>query len=264
MNESTSSTAPATSTAAPTTAPTAALLLIGNELLSGRTRDANLQAIATRLAERGIRLRQTRVIPDETDAIVAAVNELRAGHDLLFTTGGIGPTHDDITTDAVAAAFGVEVVLHDEARRRLEAYAGQRGHVLNEDSLRMARIPVGATLIDNPVSAAPGFRLGNVLVMAGVPAIVRGMLDAVYEHLPSGLRVGSVSVSVFDRGESAIATPLRALQARYPEVDIGSYPGRVDGRSRVELVARSDDAERLAAVQRELQALVDGLPAVRR
>ena len=245
-------------------APTAAVLLIGNELLSGRTRDANLQAIATRLAERGIRLRQTRVIPDETDAIVAAVNELRAGHDLLFTTGGIGPTHDDITTDAVAAAFGVEVVLHDEARRRLEAYAGQRGHVLNEDSLRMARIPVGATLIDNPVSAAPGFRLGNVLVMAGVPAIVRGMLDAVYEHLPSGLRVGSVSVSVFDRGESAIATPLRALQARYPEVDIGSYPGRVDGRSRVELVARSDDAERLAAVQRELQALVDGLPAVRR
>jgi len=252
------------STSPPTSAPTAAILLIGSELLSGRTQDANLQYIGTRLVERGIRLRQARVIADEHETIVAAVNELRAGHDLLFTTGGIGPTHDDITADAVAAAVGVPVELHAEARRRLQAYADRRGYTLDEDTLRMARIPVGATLIDNPVSAAPGFRLANVLVMAGVPSIVRGMLDGVYETLPSGARVGSVSVAVFDRGESAIAAPLRALQARYPAVDIGSYPGRLDGRSRVELVARSDDAEQLLAVEGELQALVDALPEPRR
>ena len=244
----------------PDVAPTAALLLIGNELLSGRTQDANLQSVATRLAERGIRLKQTRIIGDEHETIVGAVNALRHDHDLLFTTGGIGPTHDDITADAVAAAFGVEVVLHEQARQRLQDYADQRGYTLNEDTLRMARIPEGATLIDNPVSAAPGFRLGNVLVMAGVPAIVRGMLDGVMASLPSGPRVHSVSVVLFDRGESAIATALRELQALHPQVDIGSYPGRADGRSRLELVARSDDAHRLRIVQGALQALVDGVP----
>jgi len=248
----------------PAPAPTAAVLLIGNELLSGRTQDANLQYIGTRLAERGIRLKQARVVADDRDVIVAAVNELRAAHDLLFTTGGIGPTHDDITTDSVAAAIGVEVRPNALARERLEAYASRRGYPLNEDTLRMARIPVGAALIDNPVSAAPGFWLANVLVMAGVPSIVRGMLDGVYDALPVGTPVGSVSVVVFDLGESAIAAPLRALQARFPGIDIGSYPGRVDGRPRVELVARSDDLERLALVERELQALVDALPAQRR
>lgn len=239
-------------------APSAALLLIGDELLSGRTQDANLQQLARLLAGRGIRLKQARVVGDDEDAIVAALDALRSAHDVVLTTGGIGPTHDDITADAVARAFGVEVREHADARRAIEAYAAQRGFAVNADTLRMARIPEGATLIDNPVSAAPGFRLQNVLVMAGVPSIAFAMLDGALDSLPQGALVHSVSVSGYDIGESAVAAPLRKLQADYPGIDIGSYPGKADGRSRLELVARGTDAEQLASVKRALQAILDG------
>lgn len=239
-------------------APSAALLLIGDELLSGRTQDANLQQLARLLAGRGIRLKQARVVGDDEHAIVAALDALRGAHDVVLTTGGIGPTHDDITADAVARAFGVEVREHADARRAIEAYAAQRGFAVNADTLRMARIPEGATLIDNPVSAAPGFRLQNVLVMAGVPSIAFAMLDGALDSLPQGALVHSVSVSGYDIGESAVAAPLRKLQADYPGIDIGSYPGKADGRSRLELVARGTDAEQLASVKRALQAILDG------
>lgn len=239
-------------------APSAALLLIGDELLSGRTQDANLQQLARLLAGRGIRLKQARVVGDDEDAIVAALDALRSAHDVVLTTGGIGPTHDDITADAVARAFGVEVREHADARRAIEAYAAQRGFAVNADTLRMARIPEGATLIDNPVSAAPGFRLQNVLVMAGVPSIAFAMLDGALDSLPQGALVHSVSVSGYDIGESAVAAPLRKLQADYPGIDIGSYPGKADGRSRLELVARGTDAEQLASIKRALQAILDG------
>lgn len=239
-------------------APSAALLLIGDELLSGRTQDANLQQLARLLAGRGIRLKQARVVGDDEHAIVAALDALRSAHDVVLTTGGIGPTHDDITADAVARAFGVEVREHADARRAIEAYAAQRGFAVNADTLRMARIPEGATLIDNPVSAAPGFRLQNVLVMAGVPSIAFAMLDGALDSLPQGALVHSVSVSGYDIGESAVAAPLRKLQADYPGIDIGSYPGKADGRSRLELVARGTDAEQLASIKRALQAILDG------
>ena len=237
-------------------APQAALLLIGNELLSGRTTDANLAHLASRLGTRGIRLAEARVVADVPAAIVRAVDELRGAHDLLFTTGGIGPTHDDITADCIAEAFGVGIDIHPEARERLETFWAARGITPNEDRLRMARIPDGATLIDNEVSAAPGFRLANVFVLAGVPRIMASMLEHVLPTLPSGPLVHVASVIATDVGEGEIATPLRELQARYPAVDLGSYPGRVDGRSRVELVARATDEIALAEVHGELRALL--------
>lgn len=239
--------------------PRAALLLIGNELLSGRTRDANLAHLATRLGTRGIRLSEARVVADDPDAIVGALDALRAAHDLVFTTGGIGPTHDDITADCVARAFGVPIDIHPEARDRLEAFWATRGIEPNEERLRMARVPEGATLIDNDVSAAPGFRIGNVLVMAGVPSIMQSMLEHVLPTLPIGPVVHAASVVVGGLGEGEIAAPLRALQARFPDVDLGSYPGLVDGRSRVELVARSEDEGRLAEAHAGLVELVASL-----
>ena len=241
--------------------PRAALLLIGNELLSGRTRDANLAHLATRLGTRGIRLVEARVVADVPDAIVAALDALRGEYELVFTTGGIGPTHDDITADCVARAFGVAVVENAEARARLEAFWAQRGITGNAERLRMARIPEGAELIDNEVSAAPGFRIGNVYVMAGVPSIMSAMLEHILPTLPSGPLVHSVGVAVFGVGEGEIAGPLRKLQARYPTVDLGSYPGRRDGRSRVELVARATDEAALAEVHAALRALVESLGA---
>ena len=243
--------------AGPPRAPTAALLIIGDEILSGRTVDANLAHLATRLGTRGIRTVESRTVADDPDAIVRAVNELRAAHDLVFTTGGIGPTHDDVTADCVARAFGVGIDVDPGARAILAAFCGERGVELNADRLRMARVPDGATLIDNPVSAAPGFRIGNVHVMAGVPSIMRAMLEAVLPTLPEGPVTGSASVVAFGLGEGDIAGPLRDLQERHPDVDVGSYPGRVDGRSRVELVARGTGPERLEALRRELAGLVE-------
>lgn len=239
------------------TSPTAALILIGNELLSGRTQDTNLAHLATRLGSRGIRLAEARVIADDPPAIVHAVNELRSRHDHVFTTGGIGPTHDDITADCIAEAFGVAIGIDPEAERRLEVFWRERDIEANADRLRMARIPAGASLIDNDVSAAPGFTIENVHVMAGVPRIMRSMLEHILPGLPKSALTHAVSVIVTGLGEGDLAAPLRSVQERFPGVDLGSYPGQVDGVSRVELVARGQDEAELADVRGALLALVD-------
>lgn len=253
---SASPTAPAS---APGEVVSAALVVIGNEVLSGRTRDANVQAFARVLGARGVRLREVRMIADDRDAIVEAVNTLRARVDYVFTTGGIGPTHDDITTDCVAAAFGVGVSVHPEARRRLEAHYGDPA-ALNESRLRMARIPEGAELVDNPVSAAPGYRLGNVFVMAGVPRIASAMLDTVKHTLRGGAVVHSRAVTAYIR-EGDIAAPLGAIQERFPEVEIGSYPFVRGERIGTSIVARATDAALAEAVTAEVAAAMRRLGA---
>lgn len=235
--------------------PTAAVLLIGNELLSGRTQDVNLAYIAKALVVKGIRLQEARVIPDVPEVIVTSINELRRRHTYLFTTGGIGPTHDDITADCVAEAFGVDLPINPEARAVLLDYFKARDVEVNEDRMRMARIPQGAVLVDNPVSAAPGFRMDNVFVFAGVPRIMQAMLDSVIPQLAAGPVVHSITVSC-NLGEGTVASALRALQERHPSVDIGSYPGKHGELFRLSLVARGIDAEELDSVRRELQDLI--------
>jgi molybdenum cofactor synthesis domain-containing protein len=236
--------------------PTAAMLTIGDEILSGRTRDANLPHLAEALAERGIALRQARVVPDEPEEIVAAVNALRARYDHVFTSGGIGPTHDDITADAIAAAFGVPIGVREDARAILATNYANPEVELNEARLRMARIPEGATLIDNPVSKAPGFTLGNVHVMAGVPAIFQAMLAGLLPRLTGGRPLLAESVRI-DRPEGEIAGPLRAVAEAHPAVAIGSYPFTRDGRFGANVVARSDDPDALAAAAAALRALAE-------
>lgn len=236
-------------------APTAAVLLIGNELLSGRTQDSNLAYIAKTMVSRGIRLMEARVIADVPEEIVSSLNALRQRYTYVFTTGGIGPTHDDITADCVAQAFEVDLPVNDEARNILQIYCNERDIELNEDRLRMARIPVGASLVDNPVSAAPGFRMGNVFVFAGVPRIMQAMLDSVVPELASGPIVHSVTVSC-NLGEGTIAAALRALQERHPGVDLGSYPGKTGELFRVSLVARGTDVEELELIRQALQDMV--------
>jgi molybdenum cofactor synthesis domain-containing protein len=242
--------------------PTAAVLLIGNEILSGRTPDANLATIAKKLGGIGVRLAEARIVPDSEAEIVAAVNALRARYTYVFTTGGIGPTHDDITTDSVGKAFGVEAVEHPEARARLAAYYAKGA--LTPARLRMARVPAGASLIDNAISVAPGFRLENVYVLAGVPAIMRTMLDAIAPMLARGPAYVSKSVSGFVL-ESVVADDLAAIAARYPQLDIGSYPWEREGRYGTALVARGTDRQAVEAAADEIFALVarhDPLPAV--
>ncbi|MDE1900090.1 MAG: competence/damage-inducible protein A [Alphaproteobacteria bacterium] len=232
--------------------PTAAALVIGNEILSGRTADANLNAIATRLTAIGVPLREARVVPDIQSEIVAALNALRARYTYVFTTGGIGPTHDDITVDAVAAAFGVPVVEDPRARALLERYYG--AEKLTPARLRMARAPVGADLIENPVSTAPGIKIGNVYVMAGVPNIMQAMMDGVVLTLRHGPAVHSLTISGF-MAESAIAEDLGAIAARYPHIDIGSYPWVREGRFGTALVARGTDDVAVKAAAAEILAL---------
>jgi len=248
---------PHSTTQPPMAAPTAAVLLIGNELLSGRTQDTNLAYMAQALAAHGIKMTEARIVPDIHTVIVDTVNVLREINTYVFTTGGIGPTHDDITADCIAEAFGVSIDIHPEAERRLMSYWTVRDLEPNEDRMRMARIPQGAHLIDNPVSVAPGFRIDNVFVMAGVPRIMQAMFDSILPSLEKGAVIDSVSVSC-NLGEGTIAGPLRALQERFPDVDLGSYPRRVDGAFQVMLVARGVDAEQLQQVGLELQALVLG------
>jgi molybdenum cofactor synthesis domain-containing protein len=236
---------------------TACLLIIGNEILSGRTQDANLAFIAKGLNEVGVRLREVRVIPDIAETIIATVNEMRAKFDYVFTTGGIGPTHDDITSECIARAFGVRWVLDEEARRRLAAgYANPAD--LNEARLRMAHIPEGAVLIDNPVSRAPGFRIGNVFVMAGVPRIMQSMFDGIKHSLAGGAPVLSRTVTS-GLPEGVLAEGLGKLQERYPDFDIGSYPYYRRGGFGTSLVVRGTDASRLDAAVGELFAMVKGL-----
>ena len=234
---------------------TAGLLVIGDEILSGRTRDVNIAATAEFCTDLGIDLKEVRVVSDETDEIVAAVNALRARDTYVFTTGGIGPTHDDITSDAVAKDFGVALPINSQAREMLESRWKQTGTEVNEARLRMARIPEGADLIVNSVSAAPGFRIGNVHVMAGVPIIMKAMLEALAPTLKGGRKVMSVTIKAAV-GEGTIGGPLGALQAQYPDVKMGSYPQMGQDRVMTELVLRSSDAARLEEAAGKLRELV--------
>ncbi len=221
---------------------TAALLVIGDEILSGRTQDRNVAQVATWLNEQGIRLTQVRVVPDDQERIAEAVNALRAAHDYLFTTGGIGPTHDDITVDAIAAAFGVPVVIHPAARTILEDYYRDRPGGLNEARLRMARVPEGAELIPNPTSGAPGVKLDNVYILAGVPHIAASMLEALSDKLEGGRPVVSVTVGA-RAAESEVADLLRETETAHPGVAIGSYPFFKEGWYGANFVIRSEDGD---------------------
>lgn len=241
---------------------TAAIILIGNEILSGRTHDVNLQAIATALGERGIAVAEARVIADVPQTIRDTVNALRNAHDFVFTTGGIGPTHDDITAENIAAAFAVPLIMHPEAERLLLEYFKGRGVEVNEARMRMAHVPEGATLVENPVSVAPGFRMGNVFVMAGVPKIMNAMLANILPTLPQAATLVSQTV-VCDLPEGTIAAPLGALQERNPDVDLGSYPGktptRTDKKFRVSLVVRGRDEQRVADVTAQVRQMITDL-----
>ena len=222
---------------------TAALIVIGDEILSGRTQDKNVAQVATWLNVQGIRLKEVRVVADDMDAIVEAVNLLRARNDYLFTTGGIGPTHDDITVDAIAQALGVEVVIHPTARAILERYYETRGG-LNEGRLRMARVPDGAELIENRMSGAPGIRVGNLFLMAGVPHITAGMLDALTGTLEGGLPVLSATLGCWV-AESEVADMLGATERAHEGCQIGSYPFFREGRVGANFVIRSVDQAQL-------------------
>ena len=246
--------------------PTAALLIIGNEILSGRTAECNLHCLAQILTRGGVQLTEARVVRDEQSAIVDAINQLRARVDFVFTSGGIGPTHDDITTDSVAAAFGVTASVDPRAAECLRRFYAPRGEELTPSRIRMARLPKGATLIDNRISGAPGYRIGNVFVMAGVPAIFRAMAETVAPSLGGGMPSLSRSVRVY-AGESVVAEFLFDLQSRYDDVEIGSYPGseggggiggggdiRAEGgRFFCSLVFTSPDSSRVAAALGECE-----------
>lgn len=236
----------------------AAILVIGNEILSGRTRDANIQFLATELGTLGIPLSEVRIVRDDTADIVAALDALRSRYTYVFTSGGIGPTHDDITSAAVAAAFGVELVRDAEAVRRLALR--HRGDDLNAARLKMADIPAGASLIDNPISQAPGFRIGNVFVLAGVPSILQAMFDWLKPALAAGAPLRSRTVTMAVR-EGDLAEQLAAIQSRHPEVEIGSYPTFAEDGPRVSIVARGAQVAALAQVADEVRALAADLGA---
>ena len=234
--------------------PTACVMLIGNEILSGKTQDANLQFLATELAKLGIKLAEARVVRDEFAEIEAALNECRARYTYVFTTGGIGPTHDDITAEAVARAFGTRLELSEDALERLR---GGRGE-LNEARLKMARVPLGATLIDNPISNAPGFRLDNVFVLAGIPSIARAMFEALAPELTTGEKIRSASIDVHAR-EGDLAAPLERIALAHPEVEIGSYPFAREGRFGATLVVRGTDADAIERIVEEIVAAMTAL-----
>jgi molybdenum cofactor synthesis domain-containing protein len=236
--------------------PTAAFLVIGDEILSGRTREANIQVLATALAAAGIDLVEVRVVRDGTEPIVTALDALRGAHDHVFTSGGIGPTHDDVTADSVAAAFGVGIGVRDDARRMLEELVRRRGIPMADGILRMARIPDGAVLIGNRLSGAPGFSLGNVHVMAGVPSIFAAMVEELVPTLPGGAPTVSGSV-VVERGEAYFAEALAAFARAHADLAIGSYPFQHEGRFAVEVVVRGHDRARVDAAVAELGRVLD-------
>lgn len=236
------------------TNPTAAALIIGNEILTGRTQDANLGAIGKRLLPLGIRLIEARTVPDILEPIISAINDLRARYNYVFTTGGIGPTHDDITAEAIARAHGLPLILHPEAHQRLLKHYGPEH--LTEARLRMAKVPEGAVLIDNPSSAAPGFRLGNVYVLAGVPEIMQAMLDGISGTLRGGPPWLSRTINC-RVAESLIANELAEVASAFPDCDIGSYPWFKPGQSGLlALVVRSTQEEALLNAARQLLAIV--------
>ncbi len=233
---------------------TAALVIIGDEILSGRTQDANLAYLARWLNIQGIRLKEARVVPDETAAIGAAVNACLAAHDYVFTTGGIGPTHDDITVDAVAAALGLSVVVHPDAVEILKQHYG--GHI-TEARLRMARVPEGADLITNPETGAPGIRIGRLFILAGVPKITQGMLRGLDGSLAGGLPVKSRAVGAWV-AESVVADLLSTVQNNHDGVQVGSYPFWRNGKGGANFVLRSvDDVELESAVAALMQGLAE-------
>lgn len=234
--------------------PSAAMIVIGDEILSGRTRDSNLYHLAGQLTAHGLRLTEARVIADDHAGIVATVRELSARCDHVMTSGGIGPTHDDITADAVAEALSASIDIRDDARAILAKYYAAKGQELNDARLRMARIPDGAALIDNPVSGAPGFSLGNVHVMAGVPKIFEAMLAGLLPTLTGGDPLLSRAVNL-TRGEGDVADALGAIAARYPALSIGSYPWIRDGRHGTQIVLRGNDEAALDAAKQEVACL---------
>ena len=249
--------------------PTACLLIIGNEVLSGRTKDANLQFLAARLGELGIPLREARVIPDVRETIIATLNAVRARFTYVFTTGGIGPTHDDITSECVAAAFGVPWVVHEASRAKMAADYARRDPPVefNAARLRMATLPEGATPIETAMTSAPGFTMGNVHVMAGVPRIMQAMFEAVAPTLTRGTPVTSATVHALGVFEGTIAQALEAVQARFPDLDVGSYPfyrshgpqGFSGGG--VALVAKGTDPQAVAQAAEAITEMLRGMGA---
>jgi molybdenum cofactor synthesis domain-containing protein len=236
------------------TNPTAAIIIIGNEILSGRTQDVNVNFLAKRLAARGISLQEVRVIPDIPARIINTVNEMRAAYDEIFTTGGIGPTHDDITSECVAAAFGVPWEPHPETFAAMEAHMPQGQ--FNAARQRMATMPRGATPIPNPISIAPGFTIANVHVMAGVPRIMQAMYDALEPSLPAGTPIAMRTVYGLGVMEGSIAAGLSAIQDRFANVDLGSYPFRKDGTGGVAIVAKGTDPALLESAITEASQLI--------
>jgi molybdenum cofactor synthesis domain-containing protein len=234
--------------------PTACVLIIGNEILSGKTQDANLQFLGLELAKLGIRLAEARVVRDEPAAIIRHLNEVRREFTYVFTTGGIGPTHDDITAECVARAFGVPLELNPDAVERLQ----RSGRPLNEARLKMARVPRGAELVENPISNAPGFRIENVFVLAGIPSIARAMFAAAVPLLVQAPPILSASVDAYLR-EGDFAAALEAIQQRYATVEIGSYPFNRDGRLGATLVARGTDRALLTKAVAEIAAAIEAL-----
>tara|TARA_R110002126_G_scaffold75743_4_gene188976 strand:- start:471 stop:1172 length:702 start_codon:yes stop_codon:yes gene_type:complete len=229
------------------------MLVIGDEILSGRTRDSNMYHLAGQLTERGINLCEVRVVSDDADAITGAVKALSAAYDHVFTSGGIGPTHDDITADCIAAAFDAHIDVRDDARALLQAHYDRQGMKFNAARQRMARIPDGATLIENPVSVAPGFTMENVHVMAGVPSVFQAMVESILPTLTGGAPLISRTRRI-DRGEGDIAGPLGELAQAYPGLSIGSYPFQKDGRYGANIVLRGTDADLLDEAVAKLDA----------
>jgi molybdenum cofactor synthesis domain-containing protein len=240
--------------------PTACLVVIGNEVLSGRTQDANIKFLATGLGALGIPLREVRVIPDVAKTIIDTVNEVRAKFDYVFTTGGIGPTHDDITSECIAAAFGVPWEPHPEAWARMERTYPPGGFNLARQ--RMATMPRGATLIDNALSVAPGFQIGNVYVMAGVPRVMQSMFEWLAPRLKGGPRIEQRAVHAFGLPEGVIAGGLSAIQAKYSQIDLGSYPFYKPSGNGVALVAKGADVAAAAAAIAEVTDLIKELGKV--
>jgi molybdenum cofactor synthesis domain-containing protein len=241
---------------------TAAMLVIGDEILSGRTKDKNIGHLAEMMTVIGIDLKEVRVVSDDERAIAGAVNALRHTFTYVFTTGGIGPTHDDITADSVARAFGVPCRYDPRAFSLLEAHYARRNMEFTEARKRMARMPEGAELIDNPVSVAPGFRIGNVHVMAGVPAIFQAMLDQVVPTLRTGTKLLSATVPC-PHGEGVIGGPLAEIQKAHPDTIIGSYPKYEDGNFWTELVVRARSPEALESARAAVEAMVARLSGSR-
>jgi molybdenum cofactor synthesis domain-containing protein len=236
--------------------PTAAMLVIGDEILSGRTRDANMHFLAGEFTKHGIDLREVRIVSDDRPAIVAALNALRGSYDTVVTSGGIGPTHDDITADCVAEAFGVPIDVREDARALLAAHYERQGSDLNTARLRMARVPDGATLIDNPVSVAPGFTIGNVHVMAGVPSVFQAMVASLMPKLTGGAPLLSQTLRIM-RGEGDIAGPLGELAREFDDLQFGSYPFQKDGVYGANVVVRGTEGGRIDAAMTRLSALFD-------